>query len=335
MTKNRFDSLPSVSQFDEDRWVDYFELVCLSDLDLSLNKGMLIDRFKLKQNDGVDSSIEESEFSFFSDEEDMLSNGGNTATIDEKDELRCEKYFNHFRNRAHIFGDFYPFEIEKNELRVKEDYAANAKSQLYIYLLCCSCLKYFKDYQSTFTSDFEEISFRASKNMFPKSAITHLLGKTTSGFNRVYSGNVYSKFKQLAEDLNANLLVEKSDFAKTSSGDGGLDIVSWFSFRDRRNSIPVYAVQCKCSSDWVNAASPSSRLEGIINLDHSPFNLFFIPFSYQNEIGNWSQKHQLKGKIVIDRLRICRLLEDNADIFYEFKASEHINSFLTERDSII
>lgn len=337
MVKNRFDTLPKLPHFDQYRWVDYFELVCLTDLDLSLNKGMIIDRFKLKQNDGIDGSIEEEDLLsiLLDDERGDSCDNESAAAIDERDEKRCEAYFMHFNHRLGIFGEFYPFQTQTNELRVKDDYLTNTKCQLYIYLLCCSSLTYFKDFQGIFTADFEEISYWASKNMFPKSAITLLLGKTTSGSGRVYSGNVYSKFKQLAQDLNAGLLVEESDFPKTSSGDGGLDIVSWFNFKDRRNGIPVYAVQCKCSSEWVNAASPSSNLEGIINLDHSPFNLFFIPFAYQNGVGNWFQKHQVKGKVVIDRLRICRLLEGNVDAYSNLNAFKHIKTFLNERESII
>jgi len=341
MIKNRFESIPKVPQFDEYRWVDYFELICLSDLDLSLNKGMLIDRVRLKQNDSIDGAIEEDgELPIYIDDDDEEENVPNVeiespAKIDEKYERKCENYFQHFKHRAATFGEFYPFEVATHELKVKNDYSSNIKCQLYIYFLCCSSLNYFKDFQKIFTSDFEEVSFLAIKQMLPESAIAHLLGKTVSGSKRSYKGNVYAKFEQLAKDLSSKLMIEKSDFPNTSSGDGGLDIIGWFSFKDGRGSIPVFAAQCKCSSQWINASQPSSILEGIVNLDHSPFNLFFIPFAYQKGTGKWHQNPQVKNKIVIDRLRICRLLEENVDIFSELKAANCIASFLTERESIV
>jgi hypothetical protein len=328
---NRFKDKPKYVLFDQHYWVDYFELLCLVNIDGEMDIATMKDRVILKERDAIDSSIEDSE--------DFFDNDGVNYLIGERDtkesfDVRFADYFKHYKSREKNFGDFYPFIVEDKKLTLKKGIEDSVKIKLYIYLLCCSSLNYFSDFMAVFTADFEEVCYEVLKKMLPQNR-TELLGKTISGNKRIYKGNVYSKLKQLADDLSVSLRVTSQDFATTSSGDGGLDLISWQDYKDGINSIPTYSVQCKCSPKWTEASDPANLLEGYFDLDHPPMSLFCIPFSYRKSNGDWHQRQHVKRKIVIDRLRICRLLNNDLEFFNDLTAMASINLFINEKESVI
>ena len=320
----RLDKRPGYAYFEKYRWVDYFELLCISNIDGELDKTTMIDRIYLKEKDGIDSGLGESE-EFDVDEE---------STSESDNELRFYEYYKYFQQRHHQFGDFYPFQVDDNKLKLKDDYATNNKQIIYTYLLCCSSLSYFKDFQNVLTSDFENISSKALARMFPEN-ITHVLGKSSIGGIRKYKGNVYSKLETLADDLSANLRISQEDFAATSSGDGGLDIISWYGFHDNLNSIPTFSCQCKCSTSWTSSSDPGSLLSGYFDMDCNPFSIYFIPFSFRKVNGNWHQIQHVKNKVLLDRLRICNLLDGQEDVFMTMRAKTKIEEFILEKQNVI
>lgn len=325
----RFKKRPGYILFDQHQWADFYELVCLVNIDGELDRTSMMDRVGLKERDGVDLGTYDS--SEDDEGQDPVVSG---QTEKEKNELRFLDYFKYFKFREAKFQNFYPFVVEDHKISLKAGYTESLDIKLYIYLLCCSSLSYFRDIQGTLTSDFELISLSALIKLLPINK-NHHLGKVISGGKREYEGNVYDKLEQLAVDLSANIRVSRSDFATTSSGDGGLDLISWYSFNDSQNSIPTYGGQCKCSPEWINAKDPSTLLEGYFDLDHSPVNMFFIPFDYRKSNGRWHQLHNIKNKVVIDRLRLCELLSGQLSAFSGSDAHTFIETFLTEKESII
>lgn len=328
----RFEKNPSYTLFEQHRWVDYFELICLSNLDGELDLATMQDRVELKERDGVDTGYGDSDG--FADLTDFDYSTNQELFPSEKRDLRFLDYFKHFNLRAAKFEDFYPFQVENKNISLSADYNTSPLKKFYIYLLCCSSLSYFGDMQGVLTSDFEEMCNLALTNMLPGNK-THTLGKTTSGARRVYQGNVYSKLESLGNDLSAKLMVTEQDFPSTSSGDGGLDLISWYEFGDGINSIPSYAGQCKCGPEWINSRNPGDLLEAYFDLEHAPMNMFFIPFYYRKSNGEWHEKHNVKKRVVLDRLRICRLLIGELSKFESTSAYSSIEEFMREKESII
>lgn len=321
---NRLDKRPGYAFFEKYRWVDYFELLCISNIDKELDITTMIDRIYLKEKDGIDSGLGDSGELDIEEQNHLESDN----------ELRFYEYYKHFELRVHQFGEFYPFLVEGKKIILKEDYDTDSKKLLYIYLICCSSLNYFRDFQDILTSDFEEISSKALTKMFPEN-ITHVLGKSSVGGKRKYQGNVYSKLESMAEDLSARLRVTKKDFSINSSGDGGLDIISWFGFNDNLSSIPTFSCQCKCSSNWTSSSDPASLLSGYFDMDCNPFSIYFIPFSYRRASGNWHQIHHVRNKVLLDRMRICNLMDGQEDLFLTLGAKVKVDEFIQEKQNVI
>ena len=297
----RFQKRPGYSLHEQHRWADFFELVTVVNIDGELDLATMKDRLDLKERDGVDTDLEDSGET----EDSKIMPIAPSITDSEKEDLRFLDYFRHFKYRSAKFGEFYPFQVANEKISLKDGFEDSLKAKLYIYLLCCSALSYFQDLQLDLTSEFEELSYTALKKMFPQNT-SHLLGKTTSGAERAYQGNVYNKLKQLGDDLSAGLRITEDDFASTSSGDGGLDLISWYGFKDSQNSIPTYSGQCKCSPKWVDTRDPATLMEGYFDLDHPPVNLFFIPYTYRKSNGNWYQPQNVKRKVVIESITSLR-----------------------------
>lgn len=328
----RFKKKPSYTLYEQHRWADYFELLCLSNIDGEIDVATMQDRVELKERDGVDMGFDDSAES--SDDLDIEYLADGDVNQNEKWDLRFLDYFKHFKLRAAKFGLFYPFIIDGKKIVLKEGYQSSVHQKFYTYLLCCSSLSYFSDIQGVLTSDFEELCNLALTSMLPNNK-THTLGKTASGSARTYHGNVYDKLKNLADDLSVKLRVTREDFAASSSGDGGLDLISWYDFKDNTNSIPTFGGQCKCSPEWINAKDPSSLLQGYFDLDHQPTNMFFVPYYYRRSNGDWHQKQYVRNKIVFDRLRLCNLLRDELSNFESTNAFNSIEEFLREKENII
>ncbi|MGE3800896.1 MAG: hypothetical protein AB7H80_07740 [Candidatus Kapaibacterium sp.] len=330
MEKRRFDDIPSVPHFDEHMWIDYFELLCLANVDRTLDAGSIIDRFRLKEEDSIDASLEEST-DLTNEDKDYADF---TSDPQRKYERMQDEFFKHFRARELLFNAFYPFTVEGSLLKKKPSVCAN-KTVFYIYLLCCSWLKYFKDYMSTFTSDFERISTEALKSLVPSSAEIRHFGKTLNYSHNQAKGNIYKKLSFLSQEMATTLRISESDLSPFSSGDGGIDIVSWFNFGDAQNNTHSFAAQCKCSNDWSESRNPSDLMTSYLNMDHEPNSIYFIPFSYRKTDKNWHQPQKVKGRIVVDRFRLCQLLKNDLSFFSTLNSYDNIIHFLEETEPII
>ena len=255
--------------------------------------------------------------------------------IDDEYEARAENWFHHFRNREKILGEKYPFTLEKDQLVSNMPENLNPVQKIYVYLLFCSHLKFFKDYQPILTSDFEHLSLLAIKALLPTRAKIISVGKRIDSVQTGMRGNVFSKIQKIAGELKEKILVSETDFPSRSSGDGGLDIIAYIPFSDNKNSLIVYAGQCKCSLEWINAKNPALVLESFMTCNHKPINLFFIPFLFRKRNFDWHENQNVKSKILIDRLRLIDLVNFSTFSPDSLSSIEKINNLLVETEPTV
>jgi hypothetical protein len=89
--------------------------------------------------------------------------------------------------------------------------------------------------------------------------------------------------------------------------DGGVDVVAWRPFRDRRNGFPVYLVQVTCERNFAHKIyDVDLRLwSGWLNLDSDPVSVLAVPTT----ISPGEEWNEVSSRVVVlERIRICELL---------------------------
>jgi hypothetical protein len=92
--------------------------------------------------------------------------------------------------------------------------------------------------------------------------------------------------------------------------DGGVDLVLWWKFKDRRPGFPVLLVQCTVQLTWERKLKDISVEQWEKWIDFSmvpPQRALVIPFSEDPRDKHWEDR-SLRAGVVIDRLRLLELL---------------------------
>jgi hypothetical protein len=94
--------------------------------------------------------------------------------------------------------------------------------------------------------------------------------------------------------------------------DGGVDLVIWWKFKDRRPGFPVLLVQCTVQLTWERKLKDISVEQWEKWIDFSmvpPQRALVIPFSEDPRDKHWEDR-SLRAGVVIDRLRLLELLSE-------------------------
>jgi hypothetical protein len=119
--------------------------------------------------------------------------------------------------------------------------------------------------------------------------------------------NFHDSVAWLAKRLNLPL---GAGHARKTGGDGGLDVIVWRSFRDRRAGYLIVLAQCTVQKEWVGKARDLAHdvWRGWIDLGKDPHLVLAIPFVVSSSYDKWDDLRRTVHA-VLDRLRLCELLE--------------------------
>jgi len=206
------------------------------------------------------------------------------------------------QRRAVSSGNRYPFELEYRGEVIKFSGLSDNYSFLYVYLLFATRLdmranRNLQDIDGT--KLLELISSEISKSYFGNKSRSYVLGTAIQG-----------GFKDKVNEL-CTLLGEGIQFRNTNEGpvdenDGGLDVVVWIDFSDRKPSKFIAFGQCKTGTNWENhikELDPEAfcKLWFTKQPALNPVRLFFIADVLQEE--RWYKTVVYAG-LFFDRLRI-------------------------------
>lgn len=305
---------PNVPNYQLYRWGDYVELRCLTHKDKRFSRDNLAEArgesgdLNNNSGDACDSMSEEFDLDDFAEVELI----GQELELDQ-DETLTGNTFRLLQWRAAIFGDDWPFIIDRAGIEIKLREKLNAKHYLYLQLLLSALLRYCPNiYRKIYTKAFEDLSFHVFRNLLPKNAEAYQFGAAHS---TRYTGKLFHRLAKLAKDIRGSFGLVEQDFPKNDVGDGGLDLVAWHPLGDERDNIPISFAQCGCTADgWPSKmleASPS-RLNNL-HVGHPWATYYFMPLDLCEPRGNkmhWAECRHFSQSIVIDRLRIVRLANE-------------------------
>ena len=289
---------------------DYIELLCLFNTDRVIGQGDIHNRY-LKYSD-IDNEPQEDEYEDEDEEQAVGDDELDEAELTDRWTERFEGFFRNLKYRAAAFGSLYPFTVSDSLNQIKLRSCLSEHQKLYVYLLMASSLRNFdKAVQTRIGNSFECISAEALKRYVGENAEVHIFAANPSSR---YRGNINVKVNELAQDLFEESLVRENPLSTNSSKDEGLDIVGWFPFEDESPNRLLIFGQCACGEDWRGKQSSSGyeAWSGLIRLSIKPVNSIFIPYCFRDSSGNWYAKHEIRMSLMIDRLRIMKLMREVA-----------------------
>lgn len=279
-------------------WADYVELLTARDIDSQISAGQLIDRIWPEARDLVPEEEELQDF-----EEDIPQAQDAYAR-------KVDDWFRLLKTRASKYGSDYPFDLENNLIKVKEN--LSDKQKLYLILLCCSHLKYFGTEEPLLTTEFEVLSTMVAKKLVPNTAEIYNVGKNNVGGTRRYTGNKYAKLLAMSKDMGIALMTKEEDLPPTDSGDAGTDLLGWQNFPDKGDNKILYLGQAKCSDLWDDGRKDAlALLERHFAFNGDPNNFFFIPYCFRTAGFTWARPRSATKIVLVDRLRMMNLLDNN------------------------
>lgn len=216
--------------------------------------------------------------------------------------LECQR-------RAQSSGNRYPFELEFNGEVIRFIGLRTTESVLYVYLLFATRLdmrenRRLEDIDGT--NLLELISSEVSKSYFGGKSKSYVMGTSAPGGFRAKVGELCSLLGEGFQFVNANE-------GPVDENDGGLDIVVWIDFSDKKPSKLIAFGQCKTGTNW-EMHIQALNSEAFCKLWFSkqpvvtPIRLFFVADIVHSE--RW-YKVAVNAGLLFDRLRIVDHMPEN------------------------
>lgn len=319
-----FSALPNHSYFDTHFWVDWVELLCVANIDESVNRAAVARRVRsLKEDTGEAADAEDDK--------------AQAAEVTDRWFARIEEWFGHLEMRQKRLKDAYPFSLsaDSNQLSLKSNLTTLQK--FYLLLLMASALKYFSEEESDITASFELISLEALRKLLPSGAEVHLFGANKLKKGK-FEGNLWNNLNVLAKDFVERLHIKEEDAPAQNRGDNGTDLIGWVKIEEDVPGIFSVFGQCACTKNWVSKqmTSAADRWSSTMTLQTYPLNSVFIPFCQRKRDACWhSPQDMARSTLVIDRFRFLALLKTDIEALKTLPAFGAVDDLLATKEMTV
>jgi len=218
----------------------------------------------------------------------------------EKKPLIVEDIWAEIERRKKLLGRCYPISIKKNRITTSEwrEYAA------YSFCALLSYSKSNREWERNSCNDylvqgelFEQLSAAVLACIFKNWVVMPI------GWSKDSSANIKTRIQSIAMELGEQPTTINP---RPVDKDGGVDIMCYKKFTDKRGNSPVFFIQCATGRNWTK-----KRMENALNLWRnwihfkSPDLLsrgLSVPFAFGNST---FQETQIRGNsLVLDRIRL-------------------------------
>jgi len=216
-------------------------------------------------------------------------------------DIAIDVLLNEIARRQRACPDGYPFAEHQNGVR----YSPSEAGLPYVFLLIVSTsVRYRTQHRQQDTDElFDQLVL---------DALMQYLGPGVEGlrFGAPASGRRPRNFRDaiawLAKEMNLSL---GAGHARRVAGDGGLDVIVWRPFLDKRSGYLVVLTQCTVQREWYDKAKDLTDdvWRGWIDLGKGPHLALAIPFVISAAYEKWDMLRRTIHT-VLDRLRLCELL---------------------------
>jgi len=201
--------------------------------------------------------------------------------------------------RKRLLGQCYPVSIKENRITAMdwEDYAA------YSFCLLLSYSKSNQEWEQNFCKDystqgalFERVSVAALMRILKNWEVR------PTGWSRMTATHIKKQIPHIATDLGEYIL----QLPRSVDKDGGVDILCYRQFPDKRGNYPVFFMQCATGRNW-----KEKRGQDILGLWQNWIHFktpnllskgFAVPFAFGDETFRQTQMHG--NCLILDRIRL-------------------------------
>lgn len=287
---------------------DYIELLAIVSIDKSYRISSYVDQISEDEafsfNDGIQN-------------EQKPSDWGDEQIIDESIRLPTENSGDLdivFGQRKLIWAEKWPFEWSAQDQELKFN-TSNPNVNIYVSLLLASSFRMIKRTDYKFFSTFlEQAGYHVLGEIFPKWTVKGFGANQSVGEHYAQSTPL-DKFTALANDLNCPL---NETYEPSSTGDGQVDLVAYYSWQDLRGQFPTVFAQCCCSpsqqeiGDKIAEADYTNILNKLRLHSHN-LNFYFSP----QDLGDLNRKtkwsiERINGATIVDRGRLLKTLTNGS-----------------------
>jgi hypothetical protein len=214
---------------------------------------------------------------------------------------RIDVALNVIKRRFELLQSEYPFEVKSVGMVRRPDWNALP----YTFLLRISS---GVDHPFSLSSEENSDRIESFENLVVI-AVQNLLGAGSKALRFGFpSEDRPAEFPKAIEWLSNRMGIKPGQaYRPPRRKDGGVDVVAWRPFKDRRNGFPVYLVQVTCERNYSHKVLDIDlRLwSGWLNLDVDPVSVLAVPTS----ISHGEEWNEISSRVVvIERLRLCELL---------------------------
>lgn len=262
---------------------DYLEILCfITNEEVSITNAH-------RQINYISDEIDESEY----DEDDKLYD-------------YLQEALKEIDRRAIVCRGKYPFNTENNSV-IPNLECEESHKLIYKYLLLATRLnmtehKYVGEINGTLI--FEDLASLVAKEYFGNKAESIVFGTGVRG-------GFKDKVNDLTQKIGEGGRYKDPEDCTHDEKDGGLDIVVWKPFSDKRKGKIIGFGQCKTGTEWRNEAGRLNPHDFCsIYLDRQPLvipvKMFFVCETFKNNYETLSTK----AGIIFDRCRIMDFLPE-------------------------
>jgi hypothetical protein len=217
--------------------------------------------------------------------------------------------------RSKSFNEYYPFVVSEDQDTLELNFDDSHEQRLYLGMLVAASMRHIpKVRQGQIARAFEETCFAVFSKLMPEGSEIRATW-ANGGPEAPYTGHLYEKMTQVANDIRGNPDITMDDFKPNNTGDGGIDLIAWHPMGDERPGIPISFAQCGCSThDWTFKQAEASPFlhKNHFRVMHEWATYYFMPVDLREFNGRWAYKSKIGSVIIVDRLRMLRLVGEFA-----------------------
>lgn len=208
---------------------------------------------------------------------------------------------NRMRNRKLVLGELYPFEFDVSSIVRHDDASFFPYTQF--LLMSGTGLVQLDSGDSALSGPeqwFEDLTLESVRSW---------LGTGAEGvrFGWPSDSGRPADFPEAIRWLSSRMNVELgSAYRPPIRKDGGVDVVVWRPFGDRRSGFPIVLVQCTLQRDLISKARDIdvTNWSGWLALDYPPMTALATPRVISDSTDRWSQLN--RQTLVLERIRLSR-----------------------------
>lgn len=276
------------------------------------------------------SFYNQEDLNYFKSFNDSGEIGSNASLKDDVKEGTANRIFDLLKFRRDLFKQYYPFELVKNRLSLKD--VITEEQKIYIFLLIACKLEDFKDFKTDLTTDFEKLSKLVLEKYLPLETQIFEIGKNSELTATITREKIKELSQKIPIEIDTTSIIK--NIHHRNNQEDGVDIIAWIPFEDSIANKLIFLCQCTCGKDWIKKMNDMNSYHNYLKFYHiKPIDIMLTSYSLMDQDNKFFQDVNFKtsGILLFERKRILEYIKD-ASIFASYNSYHIVNNCISYFD---